>query len=119
MNEAEKFDQHAIIELMGHQRIAGRVTEQAIGGTSFVRVDVPEIDGRPGFTKLFGSSAIYAITFVDEDIARAAAKQYRPAPVDYYTLQDVQRQIEHQQERTGEAEDFDDDHDDDHDMPRF
>ena len=33
------FDSWAIVEIFGHQTFAGRVTEQAIGGASFVRVD--------------------------------------------------------------------------------
>ncbi|MDD2657785.1 MAG: hypothetical protein PHD04_03970 [Candidatus Pacebacteria bacterium] len=47
-----KFDEWAIIDLFGHQKIAGRVSEQQIGGASFVRVDVPL---EPPFTKLFGA----------------------------------------------------------------
>ncbi len=37
------FDTWAVVEVMGHNTYAGRVTEQAIGGASFIRVDVPEI----------------------------------------------------------------------------
>lgn len=31
----------AIVELFGHARIAGRVTEQVIAGQGFIRADVP------------------------------------------------------------------------------
>jgi hypothetical protein len=34
MSETNQFDQWAVIELFGHNRIAGRVTEQVIGGCS-------------------------------------------------------------------------------------
>lgn len=119
--EQQGFSEYAIVEIMGHQRIAGRVTEQVIGGCSFVRVDVPDLPdkGRQGFTKLFGQSAIYAITFVDEGIARRAAESFRSEPVDPYTMDDVRRdvvrQLEHQNERAGQAEDFNDTTDDDDD----
>ena len=83
---AETFDQWAIIEIMGHDRYAGRVTSQAIGGTSFVRVDVPELDGQPGFTKLFGQGAIFSITIVTEEAAIDAVKRFRPDPVQIYGL---------------------------------
>lgn len=82
----EKFEEWAIVELFGHQKIAGRISEQQIGGTSFVRVDVPEIDGQHPLTKLFGSGAIYAITITDEQTARAAAKYWKPIPMDRFTL---------------------------------
>lgn len=92
MTTSEKFDQWAIIELFGHQRIAGRVTEQTIGGSSFVRVDVPAfeaIDSKPAtqaFTKLFGQGAIYAISFVDEGAAKMVGRQLRVQPIDTYSL---------------------------------
>jgi hypothetical protein len=37
--ERKQFSEWAIIELFGHQRIAGRVSEQTIGGCAFVRDD--------------------------------------------------------------------------------
>lgn len=83
--KSEPFDQWAIVEIMGHQRFAGRVTEQAVGGTNFVRVDVPEVGECQPFTKLFGSAAIYAITPVDEETARGAAGQLRQRPMDEFS----------------------------------
>lgn len=85
----ETFEQWAIVEIFGHQRIAGLVTEHAIGGQSFVRVDVPKVGGRDAFTKLYGSGAIYAISFVDRDVALAAAEKLDIAPVTPYSLASV------------------------------
>lgn len=79
-----KFDQYCIIELFGHNRIAGRVTEQTIGGQSFVRVDVPETKKRAAFTRFFGNGAIYSITPVSEEIALLAAEQLWAEPVTVY-----------------------------------
>jgi hypothetical protein len=92
MTTSEKFDQWAIIELFGHQRIAGRVTEETIGGCSFVRVDVPAFDAAPresatqAFTKLFGQGAIYAMTFVDESAAKMVGRGLRLQPIDTWSL---------------------------------
>ncbi len=82
---SEKFEQWAIVEVMGHQRLAGKVTEQAIGGTAFVRVDVPEVNKCQPFTKLLGSGAIYAITIVNEETARAVAGQLQQKPMDEWS----------------------------------
>jgi hypothetical protein len=49
--QSDKFDSFAIVEVFGHQKFAGRVTEQAIGGASFVRVDVPKTRKHPAFTR--------------------------------------------------------------------
>ncbi|MEM5405804.1 hypothetical protein [Paraburkholderia unamae] len=92
MNENEKFEQWAIVEIFGHQRIAGRVTEQTIGGCSFVRVDVPALEeagaqkATQAFTKCYGQGAIYAMTFVDESAARMTARQLRVQPIDEWSL---------------------------------
>jgi len=79
------FDQWGIVEVMGHQRFAGRVTEETIGGMSFVRVDVPSRGKRQGFTKLFGSGAIYALTIVDEETAIAAMECMGQEPMDEWS----------------------------------
>lgn len=84
--KTDKFEQWAIIDLFGHQRLAGIVSEATIGGCAFVRVDVPESEGEPGFTRFFGNGAIYSISPVEENIARLFAKQYRARPVQAYDL---------------------------------
>lgn len=95
----QQFDQWCIVELFGHQRIAGRVTEQQVGGCNFVRVDIPPVGNRPGFTRLLGQGAIYAINPVTEQIARAAAAAYRAEPVTPYGLPELhQAQLESQRE---------------------
>lgn len=89
---ADKFEEWAIVEVMGHTRYAGLVTEQAIGGASFIRVDVPKIeaDGRRAeqqpFTKYLGAGSIFAISPVSEAIARHVAAEIRAAPVHIFDL---------------------------------
>lgn len=68
---AEKFEQWGIVELMGHQRAAGRLSEETVGGANMLRVDVP--DGETFRTAYYGASAIYALHVTDERVARAAA----------------------------------------------
>jgi hypothetical protein len=82
--ENATFDQGAIVEIMGRQVIAGRVTEQTIGGTAFIRVDVPECGDQPAFTRFYGAGAIYAMTPVSEEAARIALRRFRPEPVTVY-----------------------------------
>ncbi len=42
----QKFENWCLVELFGHQQIAGWVTEATIGGCALVRVDVPAINDR-------------------------------------------------------------------------
>jgi hypothetical protein len=64
--------QYAIIELMGHQKIAGRYSEHG----PMHRIDVPDNDGGFRFTRLFSPQAIYSITFVDQETAITAARVF-------------------------------------------
>lgn len=90
MESANDFCGWAIIEIMGHQKFAGYVHTQPVAGASMVRVDVPELpaetdsEGHAAFTKLFGSSSIYCLTPVSEEVARAIARTLRKAPVDAF-----------------------------------
>lgn len=84
----EKFEQWCVVEIMGHKKFAGFVTEQSVGGTSFVRIDVPEVavEGRtlPAFTKLFGAGSIYCISPCTEETAKAFAAQLRSEAFSLY-----------------------------------
>ena len=64
----EKIELNAVVELFGHQRIAGKVTEQAFGSFTFIRIDVPETPLQPSFTRLVNPTAIYAINPVTEEV---------------------------------------------------
>jgi len=73
---AEPFATWAIVELMGHLRLAGYATETTIAGAGFIRVDVPGPDGetRP---KYCSPQSVYAITPCDEETARRTANPPR------------------------------------------
>lgn len=86
MSENTSFESWAIVELFGHQRIAGLVSEATIGGCAFIRVDVPAWEDNPPYTKFFGNGAIYSMTPVSEEIARSALAYIRPRPVETYML---------------------------------
>lgn len=71
----EELKSWALVELFGHQRIVGFLSQQTFGIGVLFRVDVPDLtkDGqvkRAGFTRYFGLSAIYSITPIDEETVR-------------------------------------------------
>jgi hypothetical protein len=49
------------------------------------------VDDAPAFTKLYGQGAIYGISFVSEEIARAAATSYRIRPVSSYEIPELRQ----------------------------
>lgn len=81
------FEGHAIVELMGHNVIAGFVSEETIAGIAMLRVDVPQVDEEhPPFTKFFSGGAVYGITPTTEDVARHAAMKLRVRPISPYVV---------------------------------
>ena len=86
MSEETKFESWALVELFGHQKIVGKVTEASLAGGAFIRVDVPAVDGNPAFTRFYGPGAIYSINPVTEEIAKDLLTQYRNVPVKSYEL---------------------------------
>jgi hypothetical protein len=119
MQTQEKFDLWCIVELFGHQKIAGRCTEQNIAGTNMLRVDVPETKSQPAFTRFFGSSAIYAINPVDETTAKHYAEKLEIKPVESWNISEIIKKHNalllegnsDQPEETGDNEFEDDDFD--------
>lgn len=65
MNETDVW---AIVDLMGHVELAGRVTKPGEYGGLW-QIDIPE--GETVRTEFFGSQSVYRIRIVSEQIARA------------------------------------------------
>ena len=84
----EKFEAWSILELMGHRRLAGFVSEQTIGSSSFIRIDIPGHGESVVATQLYNPSAIYCITPTTEAIARRIAENESPKPVQRWELED-------------------------------
>lgn len=101
--------QWAIVELFGHQRLAGEISEQTFGGAGFVRVDVPEVSHTieqyvageltcqrrtiPAHSRTIGAQAIYSINWCDEAAALMAAQGIRHEPVKPWALRDALAQL--------------------------
>lgn len=81
---ADAFEGFAIVELMGHRKLAGHVSEQEIAGQAFLRLDVP---AEQPVTQFYSAAAVYCITPTTEEIARSLAARLRPAPVYRFELE--------------------------------
>lgn len=80
----EQFQQWAIVELMGHVRIAGLVTEEERFGAKLGRIEIPNGDGF--VTQYFNGASIYRFTPTTEAIARMVANLNQPQPVHRWEL---------------------------------
>lgn len=91
MNEEKTFESWAIVELMGHSKIAGMASQYALGGKTMLRVDVPATSLIEPFTRFINPDAIYAINPCTEETAKKAAESFRVRPIELY---DVERTVE-------------------------
>lgn len=75
------FEGWFVVEMMGHRKLAGYVREVTVAGAGLLRVDVPgdEAAGVQPATQFYPPSAIYCLTPTTEEIARTAARSWRPA----------------------------------------
>lgn len=87
--EAKEVRFWAIVELMGHQKIAGELSEFVMGGSSFIRVDVPETESQPSYTRFLTDKAIYAINPVTEEVAKLKAEQLQNRPIESWDFQSM------------------------------
>lgn len=94
MSEDTKFETWAVVEVMGHKRYAGFVTEQTVAGAAFVRVDVPDSEKLPAFTKLLGAGSIYAITPCTEETAKAFAAKLQERAFNTYEAPRLTQRID-------------------------
>jgi len=83
---APQMEFWAIVELMGHQKIAGYLTTINTGASVFFMVDVPEIGLAQAFTRIFNPAAVYAINPVDEQTARIVANSLKAKPVAEWSI---------------------------------
>lgn len=78
-NETKSFESWAVLELLGHVRTAGKVSETEMFGTKMGRIDVPVGDGF--VTQFFSGQSVYRLTPCGEAEARAVASDNQPRPV--------------------------------------
>ncbi len=105
-----KLDSWCIAELMGHKRIAGRITEVMVAGVGWLRIDIPAAAGA-GWkaSDLISPKAFFRIRTCTEEQARAAAAALGDAPpVADYELRALPSSSD-----DGADRDRDDEHDDD------
>ncbi len=100
----QAFNEWAILELMGHRRLAGLVKEQTIGSASFIRIDVFTDGEKAIATQFYNPSAVYCMTPVSEQLAREVAKNDRPAPVSYWELPRKRQALTAEDSEYGESE---------------
>lgn len=86
-NVEDAYQGWAVVELMGHRKVAGQVRQVEQYGTPMLRVDVFEGDAATATaTQFYSGQSIYCLTPVHEDVARGYAKGRVELPVERWEL---------------------------------
>lgn len=85
-NEIKLIETWAIVELMGHVKTAGKVSEEPHFGTVLLRIDIPEHNSKQAHTEFHGGQAIFRLTPCDEQIARMVLAQTFTPPIVNFAL---------------------------------
>lgn len=91
MAEKDETIGWAILELMGHRRLAGYVRPVEVAGKGFLRIDVPgpgakDEAGPWSVTQFYAPDAVYCVTPTTAETAIRAAGIGTPAPVSRWEL---------------------------------
>jgi len=84
MSTQTESGQWAIVEIMGRKVVSGYITQAVQFGLPMLRIDVPATSIWPAFTQDYGAQAIYAITYVSEEVAKLTAEANKVNPVAVY-----------------------------------
>lgn len=83
--DLNQLKEWCVVELLGHRRVGGYVTEQTIAGKGFLRIDIPRRDGTMT-TQFANPDSLYCLTPTTEELARAVALENQPEPVHRWEL---------------------------------
>jgi hypothetical protein len=97
---------YAIVELFGHMKIAGKISERTIAGEGFLQMDIEQADGS-SFTRLIHPKSIYALNPVPREVALELASRWQYAPVKPYDVPKLQEAFRKEQAEDRRAEDPD------------
>lgn len=83
----EPQETFAMVELMGHQQMVGKITEVTIAGKGFLRIACFDSDGNINFTRDINPDSIYAINPISREACLLFARKRKQQPVVPYEIQ--------------------------------
>lgn len=86
LDENNTFGVWGILELMGHVKLGGFITQEELFGTKVGRIDVPGPNGTIT-TQYFGGGSLYRLTPCTAEVAKAFAVKNQPQPVHLFQLE--------------------------------
>jgi len=85
----EKKEFWCICSLLEHNQLAGFLSEYTMGGSSFLKLTVPETSKQPEWTRLFKDNSVYSIDPCTEEVARYRAEQINVSPMAIWDVNEM------------------------------
>lgn len=114
MSEEHKgFEGWCLLELFGHRKLAGHLSEVEIAGAGMLRLDIPNMGLGTYATQYYNPSAVYGVTPTTEETARRLGAVRFDPPVERWELPSAAREpaVDHAREEPFDYEDEDDEED--------
>jgi len=83
------FKSWCIVQLMGHQEVAGLVSEYEIAGIKMLKIAVPETKRQKPYTQLFSTQAVYSLYQTDEETVLLFCDRNPTEPVHPWKLDPI------------------------------
>lgn len=106
------FDQWCVLSLMGHKRLAGKVSETNIAGHGFLRIDIPDKEGNIANTEFYSPTSVYSIQPISKEVAIAVASEFSTPPVTKWEIKNLLPPAPPIEHDDGPDDNYDDDNDD-------
>lgn len=91
------FNCWAIVQVYGHTKYAGHISERLVFGKVMLELTVPEVSNLevklPGFTKILNPDSVFDITPVSEEYAISMANKLVKQPIEGYEHSEVLRTL--------------------------
>lgn len=86
MSEEKGFEGWVLLELFGHRKLAGYLTEVEVAGAGMLRLDIPDTNEGIYATQYYNPSAVYGMTPTTEETARRLGAVKFAPPVERWEL---------------------------------
>jgi hypothetical protein len=89
--DTDELHGFVLLELFGHLRIVGMLSQKAVGSEVLLRIDVPNLTSsgqviREGFTRYFNPKAVYSMTPISEEVLLKLLPSIDGTPVEARAL---------------------------------
>jgi hypothetical protein len=102
--ESEPQPFYALIELMGHARVVGLVSETKLAGAGFLQVEILDKEGKIAFQRFIAPQAVYQISPIGREMAIELCGRWDQSRIETYDVPELREKIRAELKQQKEAD---------------